>query len=125
MNRRRLLVNALRASAGLACLPAIRLEAAAHLAKAPEARTAARPSSVTVNSPPQLVAHWKLNGDCQDASGNHHGNARGLAFGEGVDGRAGGAAVFNGVESVIEVPDADDLNFGTEPLCISLSLKLK
>src|SRR5882672_7913102 len=107
MNRRRLLVNTLRASAGLACVPAIPLETAALLGQALEARTTTQSASVTVNSRPQLVTHWKLDGDCQDGSGNHHGNARGLAFAEGVDGRADGAAIFNGVDSTIEVPDAD------------------
>ena len=123
MNRRRLLVNALRASAGLACAPAIRLEAAALLGQSP-GRTP-QPAPVRVSSHPQLVAHWKLDGDSQDTVGNHHGNARAVAFAEGVDGRAGGAAVFNGVDSTIEVPDTDALNFGTEPFSVSLWLKLK
>jgi hypothetical protein len=124
MNRRRLLVNTLRASAGLACIPAIRLEGEAFLGQALEAKATAQPS-VAVNSRPQLIAHWKLDGDCQDGAGNNHGNARGLTFAEGVDGRAGGAALFNGVDSTIEVPDADALNSGTEPFSIALWVKLK
>jgi len=124
-SRRRLLANALRASAGLACVPAIRLEAVAPLLQDPESKPVNQSSSIKVNSRSQLVAHWKLDGDCQDAASNHHGNAHALAFAEGVDGRAGGAAVFNGVDSTIEVPDADALNPGMEPFSISLWLKLK
>ena len=91
-----------------------------------QGRNLSNPSSaVTVNSRPQLVAHWKLDGDCRDALGNHHGNSSRLTFEQGVDSRAGGAAVFNGTDSTIEVPDADDLNFGTEPFSILLWLKLK
>ena len=91
-----------------------------------QGRNLSNPSSaVTVNSRPQLVAHWKLDGDCRDGLGNHHGNSRRLTFEQGVDSRAGGAAVFNGTDSTIEVPDADDLNFGMEPFSILLWLKLK
>jgi hypothetical protein len=107
MNRRQLLIDGLRASAGVLCLPAVRLAA-----------------SASVSSPPELVAHWKLDGDCQDATGKNHGTPRGVKFLEGVDGRANGAAFFNGLDSGVEAPDADSLNFGTEPFSIALWMKL-
>ncbi len=41
---------------------------------------------------PKLVARWKLDGDCRDSAGGHHGVARGVIFTEGRDGRPQGAA---------------------------------
>ncbi len=125
MNRRRLLVHTLRTTTALVCIPPIRLGAAALLHQEKESRSTSPPPQVRVSSRPQLVAHWKLNGDFQDASGGHHGNARRVEFMEGVDGRAGGAAHFNGVDSTIEVPDAAALNFATEPFSIALWVKAK
>jgi hypothetical protein len=118
MNRRQLLNDALRASAGILCLPAIRFESAAAPAQAPA-------GSVSVSSRPELVAHWKLDGDSQDGVGKNHGSARSITHVEGMDGRAGGAALFNGVDSVIEVPDAGSLNFGAGPFSIALWVKVK
>jgi hypothetical protein len=59
-----------------------------------------------------LVGHWKLDGDSQDSSGaehralNHHVN---LETGE-----------FNGRNAYLEIPAADNLNFGTGDFSISL-----
>jgi concanavalin A-like lectin/glucanase superfamily protein len=124
MNRRRFLSKSLVATAGLAAAPAIGARAAALVSQAP-AKATSQAAGAKVSSPPQLVAHWGLDGDSKDRAGNHHGDARSVTFAEGVDGRAGGAAVFSAVDSAIEVPDADALNFGTQPFSLSLWLKLK
>ena len=81
--------------------------------------------SASVASRAELVAHWKLDGDCQDPIGSNHGTARGLGYVEGIDGRPNGAASFNGLDSVVEVADAANLNFGAGPFSISLWVKLK
>jgi hypothetical protein len=91
----------------------------------PKTKASDHPSAAKVSSRPQLVSHWKLDGDYQDASGLNHGKAQGVAFVEGVDGRAGGAALFNGVDSSIEVPDTAALNFGTESFSMALWVKAK
>ena len=125
MNRRELLVKALRTSTALVCIPPIRLEAAAPLQQEAEGKATNHSPSAKVTSRPQLVAHWKLNGDCQDESGSNHGAARRIEFVEGIDGRAGGAALFNGIDSMIEVRDGASLNFGTEPFSVALWVKIK
>jgi hypothetical protein len=125
MNRRRLLVNAMQASAGLVGLIAVRSKDATLLAQAATKKPSTAGTPTAVNSRPQLVAHWKLDGDCQDGVGMNHGSAKGLTFVEGVDGRAGGAGLFNGTNSSVEVPDSDSLNFGTGPFSIALWVKLK
>ena len=120
MNRRRLLLGALQASSGLLSLPAIRLAGA----PLPQALKKTAASSVSVASRAELVAHWKLDGDCQDPIGSNHGTARGLSYVEGADGRPNGAASFNGLDSIVEVPDAANLNFDAGPFSISLWVKL-
>ena len=124
MHRRQLLSHAMRASTVLFCFSQTRLRAAKSVERGQEDAVPA-PSKAKVRSQPQLVAHWKLNGDCQDTLGKHHGNAHGITFSEGMDGRADGAAVFDGIDGFIEVPDAASLNFGTEPFSIALWVKLK
>ncbi|MBN1393741.1 MAG: LamG domain-containing protein [Pirellulales bacterium] len=54
-----------------------------------------------------LIAHYKLNGDANDASGNgHDGAPTDVSYDTG---KAGQAASFNGSSSKIQVPDAADL----------------
>ena len=61
-----------------------------------------------------LVGHWRLAGDCNDASGQgNHGVGRNVTFVPGPDGSAEGAASFNGRDSVIEVPSAQALQPAT------------
>src|SRR5256885_314045 len=67
-----------------------------------EAQTAGRSSSGAL---PNLIAHWKLNGDAKDAVGKHHGEAHNIKFMEGRDGKSGGAASFNGVDGFISIDD--------------------
>ncbi|MCX5662674.1 MAG: LamG domain-containing protein [Planctomycetota bacterium] len=58
---------------------------------------------------PELIAHWPLAKDADDALGHFHGKARGLSFGAGPGKKLGGAAAFNGRDSAIEVADAPAL----------------
>lgn len=74
---------------------------------------------------PALVAQWKLNGDCRDAAGNHHGVDRGVTFVEGRNGQPKGAAAFDGINASIEVVHDHDLRFETGEFSISLWLNVK
>jgi hypothetical protein len=64
----------------------------------------------------QLIGHWKLAGDTNDASGNgHHGRNEGVDLSAvGADGAANGAARFDGRRSRVIVPDSPSLQLGTE-----------
>ena len=68
----------------------------------------------------ELVAHWPLDGDADDALGNYDGQASGgVVFGaDGAAGHTGSAAEFNGSSATITVPHSDDLN----PASFTLSL---
>ena len=55
-----------------------------------------------------LLAHWPLVSDASDISGHgRHGQARDVQF-------DGGAAVFDGKHSVIEIPQADCIGLGAD-----------
>jgi len=58
-----------------------------------------------------LIAQWKMNGNGSDETGKHNGQLDGVRFVEGVDGEAGGAAYFNGIDSQIRVADHPDFHF--------------
>ena len=62
-------------------------------------------TSAQSGSLPGLIAHWKLNGDAKDSIEKHHGEAHNIKFVEGRDGKSGGAASFNGVDSFVRVDD--------------------
>ena len=58
-----------------------------------------------------LVAHWPLDGNADDALGNHDGSAAAVVFGaDGAAAHTGTAAEFNGSNSTITVPFDSDLN---------------
>ena len=69
-----------------------------------------RSQETTEDSSPALIAHWPLKGNAKDVVGLHHGIAHNVTFGEGPDGAARSAAVLNGRNSMIEVPDAEPLH---------------
>jgi hypothetical protein len=81
------------------------------------------PKSTDLTWPP-LLAHWKLNGNCQDSAGSHHGVGHGVRFVRGRDGKSGGAALFNGEGAYIEVPHAETLPSGTRDFSIALWVNL-
>ena len=63
---------------------------------------------------PSLVAHWPLARDASDASGRgHDGTAHGVIWDDKASGR------FDGRHSVIDVPDHEDLKFGTGPFSVA------
>jgi len=70
-----------------------------------------------------LIAHWPLRGDAKDASGKNHGRPQNVAFGKGPDGSAGSAALFNGIDSMIEVPDDESIRLGNADFTISAWVK--
>jgi hypothetical protein len=87
---------------------------------------AERPSTkATARGYPRLIAQWKLDGDCRDSVGSHHGYAKNVSFVEGRDGRSDGAAFFNGVDASIKVNHDDDIAFGTKEFSISTWINLK
>ena len=56
---------------------------------------------------------------------HHHGDGRNVKFVEGRDGKSEGAALFNGVDAVIEVKHQDELRFGTQEFSISTWINVK
>ncbi len=70
-----------------------------------------------------LIAHWKMNGNALDASGNgHHGVLRNIKSGGGKAGTANTALLFNGTNSYMAVPDASDLNVTNYSICATVKL---
>jgi len=68
-----------------------------------------------------LIGFWKLQGDCNDYSGNNnHGIKHGVIF-EKTD--SGLLARFEGKGGYIEVPNSDSLNPGTKDFSISALVK--
>jgi hypothetical protein len=66
-----------------------------------------------------LIAHWPLDENGDDALGNHHGTASNVVFGaDGAAAHTGTAAEFNGSNATITVPHDSSLN----PTSFTLSL---
>ena len=58
-----------------------------------------------------LLAHWPLDGNGDDALDNHHGSTTNVVFGaDGAAAHTGTAAEFNGSNSTITVPHDSSLN---------------
>ena len=66
----------------------------------------------------QLIAHWTLKGDAQDATGKHSGVAHDVTFVEGPTPDTG-AVRFGSGQSRIEVPTAPDLIPGSHDFTVS------
>lgn len=122
--------KALRMAAQIAGggVSALSLQALAGNGVPAEVAAPPEPASLPVQAEPRgypkLLAHWKLDGDCQDAAGAHHGAAQGVKFVEGREGRAQGAAQFNGEESFVKVDDHDDFHLETREFSIALWVNL-
>src|ERR671912_621902 len=59
---------------------------------------------------PELIGHWKLQGDCRDHSGNdNHGVNHGVDLATGS---------FDGEQSYIEVPSSESLKLGVPDFTI-------
>jgi len=65
----------------------------------------------------ELIAHWPLARDARDTGGVHHGDAHNVVFRDG-------AAVFNGADSFVTVPDRPALRLGKRPFTLTAWLKL-
>jgi hypothetical protein len=71
-----------------------------------------------------LLGHWRLAGDCSDGSGRgNHGRNEGADLGaSGPDGQPGGAASFDGRQSMIVVPHHESLRLGTADFSLAVWL---
>lgn len=72
-----------------------------------------------------LIGHWKLIGDTRDHSGNDRDGVNHGAdlTADGPDGKANGAAQFDGRDDVIEVPAARSLKLGKLDFSIAVWVK--
>ncbi|MDA7680630.1 LamG domain-containing protein, partial [bacterium] len=69
-----------------------------------------------------LVSHHRFDGDVLDSvSAAFHGEATSITYVEDRNGVAGAAAFFDGVESLVEVPNTETFN----PLPVTISLWIK
>ncbi|MFB3924351.1 MAG: hypothetical protein ACE145_21735, partial [Terriglobia bacterium] len=121
-NRRKALQMALQAAG--AGVSAVSLDPFARSMAAAEAPPRPGPNAllqkVEAKGWPRLLAHWKMDGDCQDAVGVHHGENHGIKFVEGRGGRSQGAAQFNGVDGFMKVEDHEEFNLGTREFSIAM-----
>ena len=71
-----------------------------------------------------LVAHWDMNNEANDVSGNgHNGTLHNVVADTGMGGLANTAYYFNGVNSYISVPYSPDLNITQYSLCARVNVK--
>lgn len=70
-----------------------------------------------------LIAHWQFSGNPEDAQGVCHSKAHNISYTTGVDGEQNGAALFNGMDSFIEIDDTAALRLGTNDFTFSLWVK--
>lgn len=66
-----------------------------------------------------LLAHWPLAGDARDVAGHWHGTPTKVTFAGGTE----NAALFNGLDSRIEVPDAPALRLGPHDFSITARIR--
>ncbi len=68
-----------------------------------------------------LIGHWPLAGDCRDHSRNgNHGRNHGVDLtAKGPDGKANGAASFDGRDDWVEVPSSPSLALGAKDFTIA------
>lgn len=72
---------------------------------------------------PVPVAHWKLDGNTVDSVGGFDGQPANIEYTTGPDGSTPGAALFNGRDSLITVPDSKPLRLGTGNFSITAWVK--
>ena len=71
----------------------------------------------------KLLAHWPLAQDARDVVGSLDGELKNIEFGRAADGSKKLAALFNGRDSMIEIPADDDLDLGTRDFSLALWVK--
>src|SRR4051794_5935321 len=79
-------------------------------------------ASTAIGEDRDLIGHWKLAGDSKDSSGHgHDGQNHGVDLNApGRDGKAGGAARFDGIHAFIEVPSSKSLALGTDDFTLTV-----
>jgi hypothetical protein len=70
-----------------------------------------------------LILHWPLNGHTDDIISDVAARARNITWTNGPGGNEHGAALFNGIDSVVEVPDSPKLQLGCDEFSISAWVK--
>ena len=71
-----------------------------------------------------LIAHWNMNGQVNDISGNgHNGNASNIVSAAGRDGISNTAFYFNGTNSVVTAPYLPDLNLSSYSICAIVNIQ--
>lgn len=123
-NRRRLLKSALGAFGAGLSLPLVETVAAKSGSRPGGTPSEGGRAQTKELGWPALVAQWKLDGDCRDSVGSHHGEGHGVKFVEGRNGKPSGAALFNGEGAFIEVPHAETFPFGVREFSIALWVNL-
>jgi len=71
-----------------------------------------------------LIAHWDMNNEANDVSGNgHNGTLHNVVADTGMDGLPNTAYSFNGTNSYITAPYLPDLNLSTYSICAIIKIK--
>ncbi len=71
-----------------------------------------------------VVAKYTFEGSAEDVSGNsNHGTVNGATPTTDRFGNENKAFMFDGIDDYIEIPNAENLNFGTENFAVSLWVK--
>ena len=71
-----------------------------------------------------LIAHWNMNGNTNDSSGNgHNGHGNNLTPAIGKDGVMGHAWYFNGVNSSITIPYSPALNVNSYTIAATIKVQ--
>ena len=71
-----------------------------------------------------LIAHWDMNGETNDISGNgHNGTPSNVISGVGINGIPNTAYYFNGINSVITAPYLPDLNLTSYSICAIIKVE--
>ena len=84
--------------------------------------------SIVINSFGQAsigypVAHWSMNGNANDVSGNgHNGTMYNVTPTTGVNGQSNTALYFSGNQSYISVPYSADLNLNKYTICAMVNV---
>ena len=67
---------------------------------------------------PGAIAHWAMNGNAHDTSGNgHDGHLYNVVQGPGIDGGSNHSYYFNGTNSMIGVPYSSAFNLSKFTIC--------
>ncbi len=89
----------------------------------PQLGTPERPSLGIVTPPSGLVSWWPGDGHANDiVGGNHATLENGATF---ASGKVGQAFSLDGVDDFVNVPDNEQLNFGTDDLTVDFCVNFQ